>query len=204
MRKLACGVAGVALVLPLVLVVSPAGARSVAARRGVHLDLSASEARALSTGVTDHVIIVLRDEPTAGAVNGPEAAARFRAIATAQAPILSDLRQTAARKVRAYSLVDAVSATVSAGEASRLAADPSVREVIPDVAVRGPDVPEPAPARRRRRPPPPHNPAPHPPGRLSGPGPTGACGRGTLADRCRQQLVRPNRRPGRWDSPAPG
>ena len=137
MRKLACGVAGVALVLPLVVLASPAGAKSSVNRHNSRRLLSAAEARALSKDVTDHVIIVLRDQPAPGAVSGPAAAVRFHVIASAQAPILAELHQTAAAEVHAYSLVDAVSATVSTGEASHLAHEPSVREVIPDVIVRG-------------------------------------------------------------------
>jgi hypothetical protein len=114
--------------------------------------------------VTDHVIIVLKDEPTPGADSGPAAAVRSGAIAAAQAPILSELHQTSAAKVHAYSLVDAVSATVSAGEASRLSRNPSVKEVIPDVLVRGPDVPEPTSTPAGKTPPPPTTPLPIPPG----------------------------------------
>ena len=171
MRKLACGVAGVALVLPLLVLVAPAGAKSAAAthRRSRHL-LSAAAAKALSKGVTDHVIIVLKDEPPAGPLSEAAAAVRSRALATAQAPILAELHQTAAAKVHAYSLVDAVSATVSAGEARRLAHDQSVREVIPDVLVRGPDVPEPTSTPAGKTPPPPTTPLPIPPGACPAPG----------------------------------
>lgn len=171
MRKTACGVAGVALVIPLVFLVSPAGARGVAAaRHGRHTGMSPSRAKALSRDVTDHVIIVLKDQPAAGPVNGPAAAVRRHAMAAAQAPILSELHQTAAVKVHTYSLVDAVSATVSAAEASRLAADPAVSEVIPDVEVRGPDVPGPSSASTGTAPAPPSKPLPIPPGACPAPG----------------------------------
>ena len=144
---------------------SPAGAKRRPAHGRRDISLSAAKARALSKGVTDHVIIVLKDEPPAGPVTGPAAAVRSRPIASAQAPILSELHQTSAAKVHTYSLVDAVSATVSAGEASRLARNPSVKEVIPDVLGPG--------ARRARRPsstpagktpPAPTTPLPIPPG----------------------------------------
>ncbi len=164
MRKFACAVAGVALVLPLVVLASPAGAKSAAARPGRRHLLSPSAARALSKDVTDHVIIVLKDEPAAGADRGPAAAVRSQALASAQAPILAELHQTAAAKVHPYALVDAVSATVSAGEARRLARNPSVREVVPDVMVRGPDVPAPSSTPAGKTPPPPKTPLPIPPG----------------------------------------
>ena len=119
-------------------------APALAASPSGQAPLSAAQATALSIHVTDPVIIVMRAQPTTPDVAGPLAAARSHAVMEAQAPIVSELRRTASRNVRTYSLVDAVSATVSPGEASRLAADPSVSEVMADSPVRGPDVAAPA------------------------------------------------------------
>lgn len=142
MRKLLCCVAGASLFFPLVAAASPT-ASATAAPSAPRASLSAAEAKALSKNVTVPVIVVLRDQPAANAINGPAAGARERTLAMAQDPIVGELRQTGSAKVHPYSLVDAISATVSAGEAARLAANPAVEEVIPDSPVRGPDVTEP-------------------------------------------------------------
>ena len=102
--------------------------------------MTAAQAAALSQHVTDHVIVVLRAQPAATASPGTAAESRSRAIDATQAPLIAELHQTAATSVHTYSLVNALSATVSPGEATRLAANPAVAEVIPDSLVRGPDV----------------------------------------------------------------
>jgi len=128
---------------PLTTSVASAAPAPVTAPSG-QAPLSAAQAAALSINVTDHVIIVMRAQPTAPDVAGPQAAARAHSVTETEAPVVSELQRTAARNVHTYSLVDAVSATVSPGEAGRLAANPSVSEVIADSRVRGPDVAAPA------------------------------------------------------------
>ncbi|MHB8506593.1 MAG: S8 family serine peptidase, partial [Acidimicrobiales bacterium] len=56
-------------------------------------------------------------------------------VADLQRPIVAELHQTAARDVRSLTLVDAVAATVSAGEEAWLRRDPAVARVVPDVLV---------------------------------------------------------------------
>jgi hypothetical protein len=131
------------MLVPLVEVGGAAGAappHQASAASADQVPLTAGQAKALSKNVTDKVIVVLKNQPSAAEINGPEAVARGRMLAAVQAPIVSELHQTAATNIHAYSLVDAVSATVSSGEAARLAANPAVQEVTPDVEVRGPDV----------------------------------------------------------------
>src|ERR1700684_4454039 len=59
--------------------------------------------------------------------------------AGAQAPLLAELHQVHATHVKSYTLVDSMAATVSKGEVAYLKADPSVKEVIPDVTIHGPN-----------------------------------------------------------------
>jgi hypothetical protein len=148
MRKLVVrGLSSAALLLPMLAFASgaePAQAaepgRGAATAAGVQAPLSPSEAAALSKNVTDKVIVVLKDQPSASTIKTSQADARQASVTAAQRPVLAELQQTAATRVRPFSLVDAISATVSPGEASRLAANPAVAEVVPDSPVRGPDL----------------------------------------------------------------
>jgi subtilisin family serine protease len=97
--------------------------------------LTAAQARALSTNVTDKVIVVFKNQ-FARLTDAPdEAAARSAVVASAQSGVLSQLSQTHGLDVKSFSLVNAVAATVSAGEARYLAANPVVREVVPDLPI---------------------------------------------------------------------
>jgi subtilisin family serine protease len=111
------------------------GGRSAAAQSRLWHPLTASEQRALSTGVTHRVIVVLRNQASALPATRAKVGLRDQAMAAAQTGVVADLHQTAATDVKRFQLIDAVSATVSAGEAQRLAADPAVSEVVPDTSV---------------------------------------------------------------------
>jgi hypothetical protein len=88
---------------------------------------------------TDHdVIVILRDQmPNLPAVRGARAA-RASALAAAQVPVLSDLQQSGATRLRSFGLINAVAATVSKAEADHLASHPLVQAVVPDAAIRAP------------------------------------------------------------------
>jgi hypothetical protein len=62
---------------------------------------------------------------------------RFAAVKAAQAPVMRELATVHARRVKSFQLIDAVAATVSKAERARLAKNPAVAEVVPDVMVRG-------------------------------------------------------------------
>lgn len=97
---------------------------------------SAASAMAGSSEANQRVIVVLRDRAprlTDGRRAMAQRAAAFRAV---QAPVVSQLARSGARAVHAFSLVDAVSATVSPAQVSELRSDQSVREVIPDRVIR--------------------------------------------------------------------
>lgn len=93
--------------------------------------LTAAQATALSGNATDPVIVLLKDQPA----TRPGMSA---AIRSSQPALLSELGQVHARRMIPYHLANAVAATVSPGEAARLASDPAVAKVIPDGQVKGP------------------------------------------------------------------
>jgi subtilisin family serine protease len=97
--------------------------------------LTAAQAKALSTNVTDKVIVVFKNQ-FADLTDTPSGTAvRSAAVRSAQSNVLSQLSQTHALKVKSFSLINAVSATVSPGEAKYLAANPEISEVVPDLPI---------------------------------------------------------------------
>ena len=97
--------------------------------------LTAAQAKALSTNVTDKVIVLFKNQ-FANLADAPnDAAARSAAVRSAQSGVMAQLSQTHALNVKSFSLINAVSATVSPGEAQWLGANPAVSEVVPDEAI---------------------------------------------------------------------
>ena len=94
--------------------------------------LSPAQARSLSTNVSKRVIVVLKDQVSQYPASKALVKYRVAAVGQTQHSILGELADTKARNVHSYTTINAVSATVSAGEASRLAANPAVAEVVPD------------------------------------------------------------------------
>ncbi len=75
------------------------------------------------------------------AAGTPAASARAAAVAGSQSALLTELTEVHATGVKRFTLVNSVAATVSAAEAQRLAANPTVAQVIPDATV---SIPAPA------------------------------------------------------------
>ena len=108
--------------------------RAVSAQSGLR-PLTPALAQHLSRNVADKVIIVLRNQ-FRGLPDTPANSGRREAdVRAAQHGVLSELAATHAQHVKSISLVNAVAATVSAGEARRLAKDPAVAEVTPDLPI---------------------------------------------------------------------
>jgi hypothetical protein len=91
----------------------------------------------LSQTVNQPVIVIMKNQPGQAPVGSQAASTRAAAIGSAQAPLMSELTAVHATRIKSYSLVNAVAATVSAGEEARLSANSSVAEVIPDVTIQG-------------------------------------------------------------------
>jgi len=124
-----------ALVLPVV-----AGASSPAGQP----PLTSAQAKALSTDVSDKVIVVFKNQLSTTPDTRSDIAARTAAADQVQSGVVHELSLTGAKAVKQFQLINAVSATVSPGEASRLKANPAVAEVVRD---------EPIPRSRILRPP---------------------------------------------------
>ena len=90
----------------------------------------------LSQNVNQHVVVIMRNQPAAAREGSKAATTRAGMITSAQKPVMSELRQVHATHIKAYTLVNSFAATVSAGEESRLKANSSVAEVIPDTTIR--------------------------------------------------------------------
>ena len=115
--------------------------------------LTPALAAQLSKNVSQHVVVIMKHQFAAAHVGSNAALARAGAVASAQAPVVRELRQVHAAHLKTYRLVNALAATVSAGEVARLKANPSVAEVIPDVVIHGAaPTPPPAPARKKAKP----------------------------------------------------
>jgi Subtilase family len=99
--------------------------------------LTVAQAAQLSTNVNRHIIVFMKDEPAVPRARSAMSA-RSAVISASQRPLLSELTQVHATHVISYRLVNAVAATVSAGEEARLKANPDVSSVIPDATIQGP------------------------------------------------------------------
>jgi hypothetical protein len=97
--------------------------------------LTPAQAQALSHNVTDKVIVVLKDQIASIPDTPSNSARRTTAVRSLQSGIRSQLSATHARNVHSLSLVNAVAATVSPGEAKLLAASPAVASVVPDLPI---------------------------------------------------------------------
>ncbi len=117
---------------------------AIAATSLARQPMSPGLAAQLSKNVNQHVIVIMKGQLAAAHVGSHAAAMRAAAIASNQAPVVNELRQVHATHVSAYRLVNSLAATVSAGETTRLKANPAVAEVIPDVTIHGASPEQPA------------------------------------------------------------
>jgi len=121
-----------ALSLAVGLVAGALSLTGVAGASTTSTTLSAAQVQALSRDATQSVIVVFKDQVPSLPANTTFGAKRLVAVKQIQSQVVGQLRQLHAANLHSYSLLNAVSATVSAAEEARLAANPAVSEVVPN------------------------------------------------------------------------
>jgi hypothetical protein len=124
-------------------VVATAATAAPSAENVATAPMTPALAAQLSQNVNRHVIVIMKSQLPAARVGSSAANTRAGMIRSYQKPLMSELSQVHATHVKAYQLVNSLAATVSAGEESRLKADPAVAEVVPDATIQG-AAPQPA------------------------------------------------------------
>jgi hypothetical protein len=124
--------------------------------------LPSAAATAAKPATNRHVIVLLKNQETALPATRTDISRRRSAVRHLQSPVTSQLARSGARAVKQYTVVNAVSATVSQGELATLKSNPAVKAVVIDQALHAPA------------------PAPTPPGAIPSVGPAtaplpGAC-----------------------------
>jgi hypothetical protein len=107
---------------------SPAGA---SVRPGFS-KLSPSQVKARSSGKRESMVVVFDNQLTGLPANRAHRHARAATAASMQAPLVSQLKQVRATHITTLSLLNAVAATMPAGEAQALSHVQGVKEVVPD------------------------------------------------------------------------
>jgi hypothetical protein len=127
-----------ALLVGQALLAGPAGAAPApAARAAAQGPLTAALAAQLSKNVNQHVIVVMKSQLKQQHVGSHAEAMRGAAVAASQKTLLTELGEVHATHLKGYRTIDALAATVSAGEEARLKANPAVAEVVPDETIKG-------------------------------------------------------------------
>ncbi len=94
--------------------------------------LLSTAASAQGQTASQRVIVVFKNQDRSQPATRSMIGQRTRALRQIQAPVLSQMSASGARNVHPYNVVNAVAATVPAGEVSSLKSNAAVSEVIPD------------------------------------------------------------------------
>jgi subtilisin family serine protease len=97
--------------------------------------LAPGGAGALSTVPTSKVIILLKNQERSLPATRSDLALRRSALARTQSPLSAQLTASGALDIYRYTLINAISATVSPAEEATLRSNPAVREVIADQVI---------------------------------------------------------------------
>ena len=95
----------------------------------------AAVAGAQSQAPSQRVIVIFKNQETGLPATRSDVSARRHALQGIQAPVTRQLSSFGARNVHSYTVLNAVSATVSSSQASQLASNPAVSRVIPDQVI---------------------------------------------------------------------
>jgi hypothetical protein len=109
-----------------------AHARKPVAAHAKRSRLSAAQVQRLSARANKRTIIIFKNQLGRLPATRSNLSARVSAVQAAQAGVRAELSQLHAKNVRSFSIIDAMSATVSAAEVTRLQANPAVQAVEPD------------------------------------------------------------------------
>jgi subtilisin family serine protease len=104
--------------------------------KGTKSVLTAAQAERLAAHATHRSIIIFKNQLTSLPATGATANARIQAANASQAGVLAELRQVHATQMRSYHIINAISATISSAEATRLQHNSAVRAVVPDATRR--------------------------------------------------------------------
>src|ERR1700760_3455438 len=99
---------------------------------GVHTRLSKAEIKRLSADADKRSIIIFKNQLGRLPATARNARARAGAAYASQAGVRAELTQLHARNVRSFSIINAMSATISAAEVKHLQVNPAVRAIVPD------------------------------------------------------------------------
>jgi hypothetical protein len=94
--------------------------------------LSSSQVKALSSGKQERMVVVFGDQLASLPANPAHKQARAAKAASEQAPLVAQLKQVGAAQITSLSLLNAVAATMPAGEAQALSRTAGVKAVVPD------------------------------------------------------------------------
>ena len=135
-RKKTLALAAATAAAAVLAVVQPFTATAAPTATDGQAPLTTQQASDLAQNVNTPVIVLMKNQPTPQAANTPAATSRSNTISGIQAPLVGELSQVHAKNVHSYHVANAVSATVSAGEESRLKANPNVEAVLPDSVIK--------------------------------------------------------------------
>jgi hypothetical protein len=134
-RKLSLVTAAAAV--PALLIGQAGVAMAAPAAPSIFGQMTSALAAQLSQNVNKPVIVIMKSQFAAAPMGSAAAATRAADAVSSQQGIHSELMQVHATNMHSLTLVNAVTATVSAGEEARLQANPQVAEVIPNVTIKG-------------------------------------------------------------------